>query len=149
MAAVEAGLDRHDVAIVGDADAHRPCGRARRPGPPLPAIAVHHQPVAIHPQPRVEPPAVEQQQPGLDRAVERHLDRSEEHTSELQSLMRTSYAVFCLKKKNITKPTHISHIPPTPQQKTTLTITSHQHTPPTTTNIEHKSFTTQTNSQLK
>src|SRR3546814_1803062 len=33
------------------------------------------------------------------------LERSEEHTSELQSLMRTSYAVFCLKKKNtITKP---------------------------------------------
>src|SRR3546814_10031397 len=28
-------------------------------------------------------------------------DRSEEHTSELQSLMRNSYAVFCLKKKNI------------------------------------------------
>src|SRR3546814_5129818 len=30
------------------------------------------------------------------------LDRSEEHTSELQSLMRISYAVFCLKKKNKT-----------------------------------------------
>src|SRR3546814_8630778 len=29
----------------------------------------------------------------------RHLQRSEEHTSELQSLMRISYAVFCLKKK--------------------------------------------------
>src|SRR3546814_1880360 len=29
-----------------------------------------------------------------------HRDRSEEHTSELQSLMRNSYAVFCLKKKN-------------------------------------------------
>src|SRR3546814_2374476 len=29
--------------------------------------------------------------------------RSEEHTSELQSLMRISYAVFCLKKKNIRK----------------------------------------------
>src|SRR3546814_7102974 len=28
------------------------------------------------------------------------LDRSEEHTSELQSLMRISYAVFCLKKNN-------------------------------------------------
>src|SRR3546814_8961318 len=28
-----------------------------------------------------------------------HLTRSEEHTSELQSLMRNSYAVFCLKKK--------------------------------------------------
>src|SRR3546814_2536423 len=33
--------------------------------------------------------------------VER-LVRSEEHTSELQSLMRISYAVFCLKKKNKT-----------------------------------------------
>src|SRR3546814_9189619 len=32
------------------------------------------------------------------RALERNL-RSEEHTSELQSLMRISYAVFCLKKK--------------------------------------------------
>src|SRR3546814_3970386 len=30
-------------------------------------------------------------------------DRSEEHTSELQSLMRISYAVFCLKKKNTHK----------------------------------------------
>src|SRR3546814_1852846 len=30
--------------------------------------------------------------------------RSEEHTSELQSLMRNSYAVFCLKKKNIKNP---------------------------------------------
>src|SRR3546814_9010969 len=29
----------------------------------------------------------------------RYLHRSEEHTSELQSLMRISYAVFCLKKK--------------------------------------------------
>src|SRR3546814_9167722 len=35
-----------------------------------------------------------------------HVDRSEEHTSELQSLMRISYAVFCLKKK---KP-KLSHI---------------------------------------
>src|SRR3546814_977257 len=31
------------------------------------------------------------------------LDRSEEHTSELQSLMRISYAVFCLKKKKTNK----------------------------------------------
>src|SRR3546814_540707 len=37
-----------------------------------------------------------------DKAVEyiNGLQRSEEHTSELQSLMRISYAVFCLKKKN-------------------------------------------------
>src|SRR3546814_4790774 len=33
------------------------------------------------------------------------MQRSEEHTSELQSLMRISYAVFCLKKKTKTKPT--------------------------------------------
>src|SRR3546814_1436310 len=33
------------------------------------------------------------------------LARSEEHTSELQSLMRISYAVFCLKKKNQQKQT--------------------------------------------
>src|SRR3546814_6072094 len=32
-------------------------------------------------------------------------DRSDEHTSELQSLMRTSYAVFCLKKKKTIKTT--------------------------------------------
>src|SRR3546814_8780391 len=32
--------------------------------------------------------------------------RSEEHTSELQSLMRISYAVFCLKKQNSTKQQH-------------------------------------------
>src|SRR3546814_9747787 len=32
-------------------------------------------------------------------AVRDRADRSEEHTSELQSLMRISYAVFCLKKK--------------------------------------------------
>src|SRR3546814_8518203 len=36
-------------------------------------------------------------QPGVTR--DRRMGRSEEHTSELQSLMRISYAVFCLKKK--------------------------------------------------
>src|SRR3546814_5463839 len=35
----------------------------------------------------------------LVREIGRHEPRSEEHTSELQSLMRISYAVFCLKKK--------------------------------------------------
>src|SRR3546814_5347499 len=34
-------------------------------------------------------------------------DRSEEHTSELQSLMRISYAVFCLKKKKNKCNTHV------------------------------------------
>src|SRR3546814_11913376 len=35
----------------------------------------------------------------FDRGAARCRNRSEEHTSELQSLMRISYAVFCLKKK--------------------------------------------------
>src|SRR3546814_10340272 len=47
--------------------------------------------------------------------------RSEEHTSELQSLMRISYAVFCLKKK-ISKPQHATkHSTPIQQRK-------HKHT---------------------
>src|SRR3546814_7834785 len=39
------------------------------------------------------------------------MDRSEEHTSELQSLMRISYAVFCLKKKKTShcEPTQVTH----------------------------------------
>src|SRR3546814_10782697 len=36
------------------------------------------------------------------------LNRSEEHTSELQSLMRISYAVFCLKKKKKEKKTRVA-----------------------------------------
>src|SRR3546814_6819579 len=38
------------------------------------------------------------------RAIEIPYSRSEEHTSELQSLMRISYAVFCLKKTNASTP---------------------------------------------
>src|SRR3546814_3656060 len=44
-----------------------------------------------------EPPGVQEPAALLPRAPA----RSEEHTSELQSLMRISYAVFCLNKKNI------------------------------------------------
>src|SRR3546814_3581539 len=47
--------------------------------------------------------------------------RSEEHTSELQSLMRTSYAVFCLKKKI----TQTNHLCPTSHQTNNTQI--HQH----------------------
>src|SRR3546814_9604281 len=38
----------------------------------------------------------------IELDIDPHAARSEEHTSELQSLMRISYAVFCLKKKNVT-----------------------------------------------
>src|SRR3546814_4533851 len=40
---------------------------------------------------------------GIVGAVTQRVERSEEHTSELQSLMRISYAVFCLKKKKTVK----------------------------------------------
>src|SRR3546814_3460141 len=49
-------------------------------------------------------------QPAQERRTGQNASRSEEHTSELQSLMRISYAVFCLKKKtqeqqnNLTNP---------------------------------------------
>src|SRR3546814_10506114 len=46
-------------------------------------------------------------------------DRSEEHTSELQSLMRISYAVFCLKKK---KMKHINEITQRTQYKNKNTL---------------------------
>src|SRR3546814_5253077 len=69
----------------------------RRPGPLRGAGGSH----AHGGQPRtlmaVAPPI-----PTLDtiRSKVESNERSEEHTSELQSLMRISYAVFCLKKKN-------------------------------------------------
>src|SRR3546814_8544040 len=40
----------------------------------------------------------------MQNYLDLHRHRSEEHTSELQSLMRNSYAVFCLKTKNKSKP---------------------------------------------
>src|SRR3546814_1468325 len=51
--------------------------------------------------PAVDPAATPEGRAALREGADR---RSEEHTSELQSLMRISYAVFCLKKKK--KPTH-------------------------------------------
>src|SRR3546814_1794946 len=48
--------------------------------------------------------------PLVSAAVASILPRSEEHTSELQSLMRISYAVFCLKKKINESTTHTSLI---------------------------------------
>src|SRR3546814_8322369 len=58
--------------------------------------------------------------PPARRPAPREGARSEEHTSELQSLMRISYAVFCLKKKNHDKHAHkatqFTNTPDTKQQ---------------------------------
>src|SRR3546814_1122086 len=79
--------------------------------------------------------------PGDERAqrrprVERRQARSEEHTSELQSLMRTSSAVFCLKKKkpqrrisqDNPKQPPTKNLQPTPNDDTTTHKTNLQQT---------------------
>src|SRR3546814_8449130 len=74
--------------------------RERVPGDHVPGRRpdVRRLPVRPRPLPRADPagdPAVREG----DRRRDARDHRSEEHTSELQSLMRISYAVFCLKKK--------------------------------------------------
>src|SRR3546814_3185332 len=63
---------------------------------------------ARHPQPVQRPPGHDLQMDGPQGEDEDAPAgvRSEEHTSELKSLMRISYAVFCLKKKQIHKHKH-------------------------------------------
>src|SRR3546814_2857127 len=57
------------------------------------------------------------------------LMRSEEHTSELQSLMRISYAVFCLKKKKNEPTEETKRVTPTYlNDKTTINEYNKQHT---------------------
>src|SRR3546814_6455187 len=56
--------------------------------------------------------------------------RSEEHTSELQSLMRISYAVFCLQKKkddHYTNNQYVLHYFPTPRTFNKTKIITHTH----------------------
>src|SRR3546814_4494635 len=73
------------TAVIEPVDVLRDCPFEVSHTPPTPAWAHHGIANAL----------------GLEQRVERlrHRIRSEEHTSELQSLMRISYAVFCLKKK--------------------------------------------------
>src|SRR3546814_10333023 len=65
------------------------------------------------------------------RRGSRRSGRSEEHTSELQSLMRISYAVFCLKKKKTKKYTFInkSHIKQHTRPYTLATQSPYTHKP--------------------
>src|SRR3546814_7956273 len=71
-----------------------PAERYQAPVVPVPAGAK-----AAHIRSRIAATLGDLAQLALDQAGDW---RSEEHTSELQSLMRISYAVFCLKKKNDT-----------------------------------------------
>src|SRR3546814_8107199 len=88
------GRDRVE-AVEGKED-----DRRRRHHAALDAVGSHMLGKAIGAE-RFEIGGVEGGQCDRDEDDQRgDLDRSEEHTSELQSLMRNSYDVFCLKKKN-------------------------------------------------
>src|SRR3546814_7695858 len=102
-------LSKPGVGAVGSGheSSHRRDARTPLPG----RMAAHGQarPVGVlrtHPRQGWPGGAGDRGDAGRPRAVRRAVpraagreDRSEEHTSELQSLMRISYAVFCLKKK--------------------------------------------------
>src|SRR3546814_9931550 len=70
------------------------------PVPPPPAVDTPAE-VAAEEADQGALPGKAEDEPVLNEAAAQQ-PRSEEHPSELQSLLRTSYAVFCLKKKNIT-----------------------------------------------
>src|SRR3546814_7665423 len=76
-------------------------------------------------------PQVAARSTGCSGSVNALGPRSEEHTSELQSLMRISYAVFCLKKKTTKTTKHTIHTH-------TIRYTRHRHTIRTTTTHNHK-----------
>src|SRR3546814_4760786 len=101
----------HGDAVAGDVGAVAGPGHVGVATPPT-ERAVPHQAQAA---------AVALLGPTGELVGERDVAKSEEHTSELQSLMRISYAVFCLKKK------------PTPTTPTYTHLTSPpQHRPATT-----------------
>src|SRR3546814_9509806 len=86
------------------------------PGADQPAQAAARDAIIVL-QPFAHLFGVEQRERAFEHGADlvarlQHIDRSEEHTSELQSLMRNSYAVFCLKKKKykITKKKHKTKI---------------------------------------
>src|SRR3546814_4677074 len=67
-----------------------------------PATLAHHRLglLGVVPQVQILDPGIELVEAAQRPVPVQESARSEEHTSELQSLMRISYAVFCLKKKN-------------------------------------------------
>src|SRR3546814_6263087 len=84
--------------------------------PPQPPASDRHRPA---PRPQRGGERRTGRHPGQRR---HHRARSEEHTSELQSLMRNSYAVFSLKKKKVNEETDRSE----KQNRRTDTQTTHQ-----------------------
>src|SRR3546814_10034667 len=105
--------DRHVERILFGYD---PRPRLKHIAPELCLPFVNPQQGIAHRRPEIGRPRVgapaKLAVPAMNQFVRQQ--RSEEHTSELQSLMRISYAVFCLKKKkkqsHTTSNTQVSHI---------------------------------------
>src|SRR3546814_7345512 len=91
-----AGRDQPVAAVVLPDQFSRESEHAQ--GPPAERVADPHQHRQRHEQDRAEPRPIEPRQT-QPQAEGEEGERSEEHTSELQSLMRISYTAFCLKKK--------------------------------------------------
>src|SRR3546814_9402319 len=91
------GVDQHDAAVGGGGGEHAFLGEGDGAIEELLAADALLHAVAAQ-QPGRRGPA-EQAARGRHPHPVLGVHRSEEHTSELQSLMRISYAVFCLKKK--------------------------------------------------
>src|SRR3546814_10342377 len=86
-APLQGGSHRHQGSVVS-----KPGQESRR---------CHRTLAGADPQRHTAPGAVQTHASDTVVATPTDTARSEEHTSELQSLMRISYAVFCLKKKTI------------------------------------------------
>src|SRR3546814_2312104 len=84
------------VAVYNDTERFSSCTAVTGPFPGFPVPIEGDDITELIAKHRDELP-MSDQLPTFDPPM--HTDRSEEHTSELQSLMRISYAVFCLKKK--------------------------------------------------
>src|SRR3546814_7634315 len=119
--AIPAAAPRKPPAPDSQRTAHPPHPPSAKPPPPAPRRcapkAVQSPAAPAHPPSTAQsrPPAfqIHRQPHARQPGCQPLRNRSEEHTSELQSLMRISYAVFCLKKKkkhissiNITQNTH-------------------------------------------
>src|SRR3546814_7854614 len=90
-AAADVRLTRDRPLILGAGEGER------GPAQPYAATGRRRQPAYVRSRPRS---AATTMTTFARSKVPSTMPRSEEHTSELQSLMRISYAVFCLKKKN-------------------------------------------------
>src|SRR3546814_10742787 len=94
---VGAEFQNHRIGIIGQ----RPVEPRQAAGGGVAGVAgvEHHDVETVGAQRRFEL---------FRKGLARRQSRSEDHTSELQSLMRISYAVFCLKKKTTTPTQHPS-----------------------------------------